>query len=509
MNHSKINFSHVMNPAQVNAIRDFCDKTTSILTFDQLLSTNSYIQMLLSTTETFAKDNELLEKISQKKDTAKNLGMKESDVELYSQLMKMYKDYLMKLCNLKREGNFLNKDLIKYDYLNSSIFPKILLNCDPNDVRTEYVQQLIEITKNTELATKFFSKKKAKSSLMDENVPTKTTSSIKSTAGTLTKKPKKEITTVKVSLKRSNPTTTEEKADKVELKKRKKIKTETDETVKRRGIPVAIRTSSISTNPESESSATKSKKSPSPSLKTPPQESFALVKTKSQESSILPSSSSSSSSTSFSASPSILQPSSSNNSSNLKSILKKTEDNQDQTTTFESTKNEKSQKQLSFNTDSVTVFGHDLPKHGVKVAFKELKQALNNEKKASTPKEKLLVDPSRINVLTLAPFSDINCISQCDISELKGGVVKLQTNSKPEYRSNFRNFNKNLNKEHTEKEFHSQTEEVKEESDSINQPIVMPAFGQNQLLLLKDRGKLPYKQVPEVRPNAYPPVSKL
>ncbi|KAL6945198.1 hypothetical protein ACO0QE_002646 [Hanseniaspora vineae] len=430
-----------MNPAKVNAIRDFCEKTTSILTFDQLLLTNSNIQQLLSTTESFSKDNELLEKISQKKDTAQNLGMKESDVELYSQLMKMYRDYLMKLCNLKKESNILNKDLIKYDYLNNSVFPQILLNCDPNDVRTEYVQQLIEITKNTDLATKFFSKKKAKFSATGEkasaNTPLPTSSTLstsasstlsnsnskttsnKSTAGTVTKKPKKEITTVKVSLKRSNPTVVENKSDKVELKKRKKLKTDSDEVVKKREIPVAIRTSSSSTT------------------------------------------------------------------------------------------SVKSKKQLSFNTENVTVFGHDLPKKGVQVSFKNLKQALNKEKKASIPKERLLVDSSKINVLKLAPFSDINCIPQCDISELKGGVVKLQTEIKPEYRTNFRNFSKNLNKEHTEKEFHSQNEEVKEENEANNQPIVMPAFGQNQLLLLNDRGKLPYRSIPEVRPNAYPPVSKL
>jgi len=208
-----------------------------------------------------------------------------------------------------------------------------------------------------------------------------------------------------------------------------------------------------------------------------------------------------SSSSSSSLSSSSLQ-SNISGASTIKSILKDTTSNDSK-----SKRGLIKKKQLSFNTESVTVFGDDLPKKGRVVSVKDLKIALNNEKKPSPPREKVLIDISSIKVLKIKDSTVISSIPDCDISELKGGVVKLESSSKPEYRRSFKNYNKNLNREHTEKEFHSQTENFPD-LNSYPEPIVMPAFGQNELLLQQDRGRLPYKPVPEVRVNNYPPISR-
>ncbi|KAL3241137.1 RNA-processing protein REF2 [Nakaseomyces bracarensis] len=174
----------------------------------------------------------------------------------------------------------------------------------------------------------------------------------------------------------------------------------------------------------------------------------------------------------------------------LKSILK----NRDQ-------KNSTKKKPvgIKFQSESslITVFGDGLPNTGLQVSPEELKKILQPFV-AGQPREFPLRDPMP-SVLKL-PMWDIRFdenVNNSDISELKGGPVPCATRTPLTSKVNFINFSTDLNK--------PAREPVNLDEGESSQPVIAKAFGQNKLLLRKDRGGLPYKRIPDIVRNKYAP----
>lgn len=172
----------------------------------------------------------------------------------------------------------------------------------------------------------------------------------------------------------------------------------------------------------------------------------------------------------------------------LRPILKKRENN----------KSKSKSSGIKFQTESalVTIYGDGLPQDGLTVSPEELKKILKPFKPGQ-PREFPLVDnlPNVIKVPKLDLRFDEN-VNSSDISELKGGPVPCGTRTPLTCRINFNRYSADLEK--------PAREPVNLDDGDSLKPIIARAFGQNKLLLRKDRGGLPYRRVPDVVRNNYP-----
>lgn len=180
-----------------------------------------------------------------------------------------------------------------------------------------------------------------------------------------------------------------------------------------------------------------------------------------------------------------------NDNSGLRSILKRRD----------SIKSSSRKKTIGikFQSDAslITVFGDGLPRIGLQVSPEGLKKILQPFVPGQ-PREFPLIEtlPSVLKVPQLDIRFDEN-VSNSDISELKGGPVPCLTRTPLTLKMNFSSFNPDLNK--------PAREPVNLDDNDSRQPVIAKAFGQNKLLLRKDRGGLPYKRVPDIVRNKYPP----
>lgn len=157
----------------------------------------------------------------------------------------------------------------------------------------------------------------------------------------------------------------------------------------------------------------------------------------------------------------------------------------------------KPKNKLKFSEESnlIKLYGEDIPVEGVKVSPLELKKILRPFTEGE-PNEKLLFEGIKIHPLKLDLKNDV---IDSDITDIKGGPVSLETFVPLTYRENFKNFANNL------KKLPREPVVVDDPSDMNRQPLIARAFGKNSLLLRKDRGGIPYKRVPDVLKNNYPP----
>ncbi|SCW04108.1 LAFE_0H06106g1_1 [Lachancea fermentati] len=147
----------------------------------------------------------------------------------------------------------------------------------------------------------------------------------------------------------------------------------------------------------------------------------------------------------------------------------------------------------------VTIYGDELPPEGLVVSPQKLKKILKPFKDGE-PRETRL--PSWANQKA-RELSIPECPDDSDIVETKGGPISCESRVPLMYRLNFTGFCKDLNKPPKDPVVLDETTNDK----GLNQkkPVIARAFGKNALLLKKDRGGLPYKRVPEITRNDYPP----
>lgn len=181
------------------------------------------------------------------------------------------------------------------------------------------------------------------------------------------------------------------------------------------------------------------------------------------------------------------------NDSSLRSILKRRDNSKNLS--------RKKSVGIKFQTDDslITVFGDGLPQTGLQVSPIELKKILQPFVPGQ-PREYPLIDP--LPPVLKVPQWDISFdqnVNNSDISELKGGPVPCATRTPLTLKMNFSSFSPDLNK--------PAREPVNLDDNDSKQPIIAKAFGQNKLLLRKDRGGLPYKRIPDIVRNKYPPRS--
>ena len=188
------------------------------------------------------------------------------------------------------------------------------------------------------------------------------------------------------------------------------------------------------------------------------------------------------------------------NNSKIRSILKNSDDmpNQDSSDIIKKKKKKKLTIKFPEENDLVKVYGEDLPKDGLKVTPIELKKILRPFKEGEPNEQAIILGfRSRPKPLNLSNIE----VKNSDISDTKNGPIKCQTVTPILYRDNFKSFSKDLDK--------SPREPILEMNNNQDKssPLVAQAYGRNGLLLRNDRGGIPYKRVPEVRRNTYPPRS--
>ncbi|EJS42355.1 ref2p [Saccharomyces arboricola H-6] len=160
-------------------------------------------------------------------------------------------------------------------------------------------------------------------------------------------------------------------------------------------------------------------------------------------------------------------------------------------------------RSIKFQDDSqlIKVYGDDLPNQGLQVSPTQLKKILKPFKEGE-PKEVILFEDMSIKLrpLDLKVLKSTDTNDYVDISETKGGPLHCETRTPLIYRNNFNHFHSDLNKRPPREPI-----EFDLNGNSNSNPIIAKAFGKNSLLLRKDRGGLPYKHVPIIKRNKYPP----
>ncbi|EDO16571.1 hypothetical protein Kpol_1064p53 [Vanderwaltozyma polyspora DSM 70294] len=165
----------------------------------------------------------------------------------------------------------------------------------------------------------------------------------------------------------------------------------------------------------------------------------------------------------------------------------------------------KSSNNIRFVDDSklVTVFGDGLPQKGVQLSPDELKKLLKPFKEGE-PRDLLSLEGVIPRARELSLILGQNEEDYSDVSSLKGGPIPYETTIPLKFRINFGNFSPDLSKGAREPVL---VDDLHDKSGNLiyKGPLIAGAFGKNNLLLRKDRGGLPYKRVPEVLRNDYPP----
>lgn len=181
-----------------------------------------------------------------------------------------------------------------------------------------------------------------------------------------------------------------------------------------------------------------------------------------------------------------------NGSSELRSILR--------TTGSSGSSSSRKTSNIKFVDDShlVTVYGDGLPSDGLQLSPERLKKVLKPFKEGE-PREIIHVAGFKDKAPELDIEFDLSP-EESDIIETKGGPIPCETSTPLKHRLNFANFSPDLGNKPIREAVVVEDPTVKSRT-----PLIAKAFGKNSLLLRKDRGGLPYKRIPDVTPNDYPP----
>lgn len=165
-----------------------------------------------------------------------------------------------------------------------------------------------------------------------------------------------------------------------------------------------------------------------------------------------------------------------------------------------SSSNSKKSSNIKFVDDShlVTVFGEGLPSGGLQLSPGRLKKVLKPFKEGE-PREIVHVEGFKDKAAELDIEFDLSP-EESDIIETKGGPIPCETVTPLKHKLNFANFSPDLGNKPIREAVVVEDSMFKNKS-----PLIAKAFGKNSLLLRKDRGGLPYKRIPDVTPNDYPP----
>ncbi|CCK68137.1 RNA-processing protein REF2 KNAG_0A04650 [Huiozyma naganishii CBS 8797] len=151
----------------------------------------------------------------------------------------------------------------------------------------------------------------------------------------------------------------------------------------------------------------------------------------------------------------------------------------------------------------VRIYGDDLPTTGLKVKPVELKKILRPFVEGE-PNEKVLHEGITTHPAPL--LLEFDQIENNDIAETRSGPVPCETSARFQYRTSFASFTSDLkNKPPREPLTNDDDPSFTARQGNGKTPIIARAFGRNKLLLKHDRGGIPYKPVPEVFKNIYPP----
>lgn len=170
-----------------------------------------------------------------------------------------------------------------------------------------------------------------------------------------------------------------------------------------------------------------------------------------------------------------------------------------------SNSDKKSSNNIKFADDShlLRVYGEGLPSEGLQLSPEKLKKVLKPFKEGE-PREIIYNELFKGKATELEIEFDLSP-EESDIVETKGGPVPCETTVPLKYRLNFSNLHPDLGNKPVREAVMLEDHFDTSKSLKNKGPLIARAFGKNSLLLRKDRGGLPYKRVPEVTPNDYPP----
>lgn len=520
-----VNISHALQASTIQQIRlDMVDfnkdcKLSSI----QLARIDKYIDSLQAALNQFTNDNLHIER--------KDKNVTAADVQLYSGLKSMYLDYLNQLIKLKHDKQHHSTPPIAND-VSLDFFINQLPKFSPEE-RKNYIDNLILNKNSHNRLSKMDGLVDAVINLcvLDTSVAENVRSYMKlldtlgfqkgsNSTGTKVNL-KKKLTSSKAKMKDSEK---EKEKDKSKAKTKTKLKPSpllNNDDNNSLSLPSASTSSmkklksglfnknEVKSSTESSTASSKKKLSFSKYLnkddadtsklgtKRPLDVDFKVDPEVSMTASNIASSSTSASSTTTIATP----------ASSEEPLKKKTKKSVQDSNIQSILRNGKPKKthisNIKFLDDSqlIKVYGDDLPNEGLKVSPTQLKKILKPFKEGE-PKEVILFEDMSIKLkpLDLKFLKNTSSDDYMDISETKGGPIHCETRTPLIYRKNFHHFNPDLNKRPPREPI-----EFDLNGNTNSNPTIAKAFGKNSLLLRKDRGGLPYKHVPIVKRNKYPP----
>ncbi|CAR26916.1 hypothetical protein ZYGR_0I01880 [Zygosaccharomyces rouxii] len=466
-----VNISHALQSDTVEKIRRDIKEfhEASQLKPEQVEAINHYISSLKSTFGRFTEDNEHVER--------QDAGVTSADTQLYSGLKSMYMDYLNQLGSIKREKVLGDEEVSKdkpVDYISEEL-PYL----QPTE-RKEYIEGLMlnDSTSKNMGKSQGFLDGMINLCVLDSTV----TENLRCYVTLLrkvgyTKEELKNLLPKGLALMPSlTPNNAEEKAKEASASKK---------------VPSSMESapsfSGVTTHPDSTGSSTgtnttgggddepKKKISFSRYLKKGDGNENGKRKASLMEEDLRP-----------------VKKARANGGSELRSILR--------TTGSSSSSSKKSGNNIKFVDDSylVTVFGDGLPNDGLQLSPERLKKVLKPFKEGE-PREIVHVVEFKDKAAELDIEFDLSP-EESDITETKGGPIPCETTAPLKHRLNFANFSPDLGNKPIREAVVVEDSTVKGKG-----PLIAKAFGKNSLLLRKDRGGLPYKRIPDVTPNDYPP----
>ncbi|GAV52906.1 hypothetical protein ZYGR_0AI01880 [Zygosaccharomyces rouxii] len=463
-----VNISHALQSDTVEKIRrdikDFHEAPK--LKPEQVEAINHYISSLKSAFGQFTEDNEHVER--------QDAGVTSADTQLYSGLKSMYMDYLNQLGSIKREKVLGDEEVSKdkpVDYISEEL-PYL----QPME-RKEYVEGLImndSASKNLGKSQGFLNGM-VNLCVLDSTV----TENLRCYVTLLrkigyTKEELKNLLPKGLSLmpSLSTNTTAEEKVK--ETSASKKVSNSTESTQSSNGPTTQSDPTGSSTATGGGDDEPKKKISFSRYLKKGDGNENGKRKASLMEDDLRP----------------VKKPRA-NGGSELRSILR---------TAGNSSSSNKKSSNIKFVDDShlVTVYGDGLPTDGLQLSPERLKKVLKPFKEGE-PREIVHVVGFEDKATELDIEFDLSP-EESDIIETKGGPIPCETTAPLKHRLNFANFSPDLGNKPIRDAVVVEDPIVKAKS-----PLIAKAFGKNSLLLRKDRGGLPYKRIPDVTPNDYPP----
>lgn len=472
-----VNISHALQSETIEKIRRDIKEFNEApqLKPEQVEAINHYISSLKSAFGQFTKDNEHVER--------RDTGVTSADTQLYSGLKSMYMDYLNQLGSIKREKVLGDEEVSKdrpVDYISEEL-PYL----QPME-RKEYIEGLImnDSSAKTLGKSQGFLNGMVNLCVLDSTV----TENLRCYVTLLRKVgfTKEELRNLLprglAALPSLNASSSEEKSKETSGSKRLSSNKESTPPLQSGVGSAAGPDSTISSNSTSSGGGASSSNDEEPKKKI----SFSRYlkkgdgnengkrKASIKEEDIRPA-----------------KKVKANGGNELRSILR---------ASGSSSSGKKSSNSIKFVDDShlVTVYGDGLPNEGLQLSPERLKKVLKPFKEGE-PREIVYAGGSRGKAAELDIEFDLSP-EESDIVETKGGPIPCETTTPLKYRLNFANFSPDLG--------NKPIREAVVVEDSIGMgksPLIARAFGKNSLLLRKDRGGLPYKRIPDVTPNNYPP----